>query len=866
MAQHRGRSVRLWLPLLPAAAAVLLLALVIWLVERTVGDELERRAEQRVEQASAVYADQVSRVLARRAAELSLIAAMPALGMDLVALRQQLDNLKRSSPAYVWVGITDMEGNVVAGSDGMLEGRNIAQRPVFLEGSRGLWFGSLHPPRALVEPLRERQLPVPDELADIAMPYRDPQGQPAGVLAAHLDAAFFEGLRAGVVGPPATQRGLQIELGGAGGERLLGERAPVTPEQWSALMAAAPGMPHIVDSTAGDTLLMVRTAVVPADSPLRTDWHVVAWQPLALALAPVRDVQRSILWAGGITALLLGLAGFWLSRRLARPYSEVLDAVAERLDAQRDTAPGAVLRVIAEQMRRLPARGGGSRSEQLLAQVLLDASRLQAVLDHLPAPVYLVDMGYRVLYWNRAAETMFGWGAAEVEGRHVDEIFQDKVPDGVRQALRREMALDNNPRSFEGHMLRRDGSDVWGEWRLSKLLGTDGEPVGVLAQVRDLTAERVGEQRLREQGEVLSAVINAASDAVIGVDMGGRITLFNPAASRIFGHSAERMVGQPLDALLPPGHREAHLGLMQRFAESSTTTRRMGFGRVKGVRADGTELELEASISQITVRGHKLLTAILRDVSERVRAEQALARYQVELSELTQRLLHQEQVTTRDLAQTLHDQLGQTLGAIRLSFDALGNLTRDQIPPKALERARIVGQQIDQAIAEVRQALVRLRPPLLESAGLVAALDNEIRQRAPEADPVRIELVSDARTSEQRWSEDVEYAAFMVAREAIANALEHAHCRQVRVRVQGDAERLRLDIGDDGIGLPDDALHGRPGHLGMVGMRERALAIGARLQARSRSEGGALITLTWATRSDSSFGALEASSESSTQH
>jgi signal transduction histidine kinase len=126
--------------------------------------------------------------------------------------------------------------------------------------------------------------------------------------------------------------------------------------------------------------------------------------------------------------------------------------------------------------------------------------------------------------------------------------------------------------------------------------------------------------------------------------------------------------------------------------------------------------------------------------------------------------------------------------------------------------------------------------------------------------------VSDARTSEQRWSEDVEYAAFMVAREAIANALEHAHCRQVRVRVQGDAERLRLDIGDDGIGLPDDALHGRPGHLGMVGMRERALAIGARLQARTRSEGGALITLTWATRPDSHFGALEAAGESSTQY
>jgi PAS domain S-box-containing protein len=428
------------------------------------------------------------------------------------------------------------------------------------------------------------------------------------------------------------------------------------------------------------------------------------------------------------------------------------------------------------------------------------------------------------------------------------------------------MALDNRPRSFEGHMLRRDGSEIWGQWQLTKLLGAQGEPVGVLAQVRDLTPERLGEQRLREQGEVLAAVINAASDAVISVDMGGRITLFNPAAARIFGRSAESMVGQPLDTLLPPAHRADHQGLMRRFAESSTTTRPMGFGRVKGLRADGAELELEASISQITVRGHKLLTAILRDVSERVRAEQALARYQVELSELTQRLLHQEQVTTRDLAQTLHDQLGQTLGAIRLSFDALGNMTREQIPPRALERARIVGQQIDQAIAEVRQALVKLRPPLLESAGLLAALDNEIRQRAPEAEPVRLELMHDERAAGQRWPEDVEYAAFMVAREAIANALEHARCRQVRVRVQGNAERLRLDIGDDGIGLPPDAAQGRPGHLGMVGMRERALAIGARLQARARTDGGTLITLTWVARPDSGFGALEETGQSSTRY
>jgi PAS domain S-box-containing protein len=864
MAQHRKRSVRLWLPLLPAAVAVSLLALVVWLVERIVGDELERRAQQRVEQTSAAYADQVSRVLARRAAELELIATMPALGMDIGAWRQQIDRLKNSSPAYVWIGATDTLGNVIVGSDGLLQGHNIGQRPVFLEGSRGLWFGSLHPPLALVEPLRSRQLPVPKELADIAQPYRNSEGERAGVFAAHLDAAFFESARQRALGAAETQRGLQIELADSSGERLLGERPPVSPAQWARLIAAPAGAGNVVDGTDGEPLLLVRTPVVPTDSNLRTDWQVVAWQPLSQVLAPVRELQRSIFWAAGAATLLLGGLGFWLSRRLARPYSEVLDAVAERLDPNLDAAPGAVLRVIAEQMRRLPARGVGSPGEQALAQVLHDASRLQAVLDSLPAPVYLVDMGYQVIYWNRAAEAMFGWSAAEAQGRHVDEIFHEKVPDSVRLDLRREMAKDNRPRSFVGHMVRRDGSEIWGEWHLTKLLGADGAPVGVLAQVRDLTAERQGEQRLREQGEVLAAVINAASDAVISVNVQGRISLFNPAAARIFGRSAESMLGQPLELLLPPEHRGDHLGLMRRFSDSNATTRPMGFGRVRGLRADGSAFELEASISQVTVRGEKLLTAILRDVSERVRAEQALARYQVELSELTQRLLHQEQVTTRDLAQTLHDQLGQTLGAIRLSYDVLGNMTREHVSPKALERAQIVGRQIDQAIAEVRQALVKLRPPLLEKAGLVAALDNELRQRRPEADPVGLELVCDGDAGEQRWPEDVEYAAFMVAREAVANALEHARCRQVRLRVQGNAERLRLDIGDDGIGLPDEVAFGRPGHLGMVGMRERALAIGARLQARARSDGGTLITLTWTARPDSDFSSLEPTGESST--
>lgn len=857
MAGDRKRSVQLWLPLLPAAVAWVLLALMVWSVERVVGDELERRAQQRVEQTAAIYADRLSRVLARHAAELDLLALTPRQQVSPAVWRLQMDRLRQQNRGYVWIGATDSEGLVLAASDGLLEGVSIAQRPVYLKGREGTWFGSLHPPVALREPLAALQRPVPAELADLAMPYRDAAGQTVGVLAAHLDASFYDALRLDVLGPADGRRGLQLELADQDGQRLLGERAALSSTQWLDLLGTPVGTPRVFEDESGEKLLLVRHMVDRATLPVTTDWQVVAWQPLGMTLAPVRELERYLLLWGGATALLVSLGGFWLSRRLARPFHQMLDVVAERLGPQADAAPGTVLRVIAEQMRRLPPQGGGSRSEQTLTQVLHDASRLQAVLQHLPAPMYLVDMDFRVLFWNDAAERMFGWSAAETEGRHVDEIFRDKDPDNsARHAIRPQMIAGQGPWTFETHLLRRDGADIWGEWRLTKVFGADGEPIGLLAQVRDLTAERLSEMRLREQGEVLGAIINAASDAVISVDMVGRITMFNPAAERIFGREAMAMVGQPLDTLLPPEHRGEHLALMQRFGKSQVTTRPMGFGRVKGLRADGAELELEASISHAVVRGHKLLTAILRDVTERVRAEQALARYQLELSELTHRLLNQEQATTRELAQTLHDQLGQTLGAIRLSFDSLVQMARDQLPPRAQERSDTVGRQIDQAIAEVRQALVRLRPPMLEDMGLTAALDNDIRQRAAEAQGVALQLQTVGDVVAQRWPDDVEYAAFMVAREAVANALLHAKASRIVVRLEGDDTHLRLDIVDDGVGLPEELAFGRPGHLGIVGMRERALAIGARLGARARSGRGTRITLIWTARPGSVFGEL----------
>ncbi len=220
---------------------------------------------------------------------------------------------------------------------------------------------------------------------------------------------------------------------------------------------------------------------------------------------------------------------------------------------------------------------------------------------------------------------------------------------------------------------------------------------------------------------------------------------------------------------------------------------------------------------------------------------EALRQYQRELSDLTRQLMAQEKETTSRLAQGLHDQLGQTLTAIRLDFVSEARLA----DPSQAQRHERVDRLIDQAIAEVRQVLVDLRPTLLEEHGLAAALDNELRSRSTVAEGVQLHLDAPDGLTTQRWHPDVEYAAFMIAREAIGNALRHARATAVKVALRGDAQHLQLDVSDDGGGLRPEDLEVRPGHLGMIGMRERSAAIGAQFSASAPEQGGTSVSLAW---------------------
>jgi PAS domain S-box-containing protein len=151
----------------------------------------------------------------------------------------------------------------------------------------------------------------------------------------------------------------------------------------------------------------------------------------------------------------------------------------------------------------------------------------------------------------------------------------------------------------------------------------------IYLQVADRNA---AQRRLQDVQARVGGIVESAMDAIVSVDEGQRVVQFNAAAERVFRLPRTAVLGQRLDMLIPKQFHEAHRGHIERFGRTATTSRGMGAQTVlHGVRADGEEFPIEASISQHAEGGRKLFTVILRDVTERVHAEQLLARSEARL-------------------------------------------------------------------------------------------------------------------------------------------------------------------------------------------------------------------------------------------
>ncbi|MDT7042822.1 PAS domain S-box protein [Candidatus Nitronereus thalassa] len=151
------------------------------------------------------------------------------------------------------------------------------------------------------------------------------------------------------------------------------------------------------------------------------------------------------------------------------------------------------------------------------------------------------------------------------------------------------------------------------------------QEIGELRAVESMHREtQEGFQAIEVQ---LAGIIHSAMDGIITVNDSQHVVLFNAAAEQMFGYSAKEAIGQPIDIFIPDRFRDAHRRHIEVYGETQGTNRRMGaLGSISGLRRNGEEFPIEASISQFKRGDHRFYTVILRDVTERTQVEESLAR------------------------------------------------------------------------------------------------------------------------------------------------------------------------------------------------------------------------------------------------
>ena len=243
---------------------------------------------------------------------------------------------------------------------------------------------------------------------------------------------------------------------------------------------------------------------------------------------------------------------------------------------------------------------------------------LNALIDGSPLAIITADPKGRIMTWNPAAERIFGWKVAEVVGRISPLVLEQDRKEFIDQV---KMTLEGKHLFNEEVVrLRKDGSQVNVAISTAPIFD-EGSPVAALAMFADITRRKEVEDAFQKNEEHFRSVVRTATDAIISVDVSGKITSWNRAAEEVFGYTAEEVTGADVTLLMPESFIEAHRAGLERMV-------RTGEGKIigktvemEGLRKDKEVFPAEISLATWSTGKQRQFTAIIRDISERNKLE-----------------------------------------------------------------------------------------------------------------------------------------------------------------------------------------------------------------------------------------------------
>jgi PAS domain S-box-containing protein len=446
------------------------------------------------------------------------------------------------------------------------------------------------------------------------------------------------------------------------------------------------------------------------------------------------------------------------------------------------------------------------------------------LLDALPAAIYTTDAAGRVTYYNAAAVQLAGrkpelgsdewcvtWRLYWPDGT---PLPHDKCPMAV--ALRTGRPV----RGVEAVAERPDGTLVPFIPYPTPLHDASGNIVGAVNMLVDLTDR----SRAEQVRQLLASIVECSDDAIVSKDLNGVISSWNPGAERLFGYTADEIMGKSVTHLFPPGLMNEEYAILERIRageriEHYETVRR---------RKDGSLVDISLTVSPLTNVAGKVtgVTKIARDISARKKAEH-------------ERLHALQDEERRRIANELHDSTAQHLVAIGLHLMKIREGAA--IGAETLDILDEIDGSLEEATKELRAFTYLLHPPDLQRDGLSATL-----RRYAEGFGRRTGLKISVRLCHglDQLQLALQQTLLRIVQEALTNVYRHACATRVSIHFRRGDQRLRLVIRDDGRGAEETSGHqgGKPfrAGVGIPGMIARMQQFGGNLQIHSGPNGTAV--------------------------
>lgn len=361
------------------------------------------------------------------------------------------------------------------------------------------------------------------------------------------------------------------------------------------------------------------------------------------------------------------------------------------------------------------------------------------------------------------------------------------------------------------------------------------DPIRLIGKVVRLLERKQGEEALRASEERYRQLFDNNPLPMWVFDPESLAFLdVNEVAVRQYGYSRAEFLRMTIEDIRPAEETPALRDAVRRRGPSFNKN-----GVWKHRKRDGTIIEAEVTSHTIFFEGKPAVIVLANDVTERGRAEDELERSNEQLRALSAHLQTVRDEESRRISREIHDELGSALTGLKMDLSWIGKRLSEQSRAAVDQKLCSAMGLIDETIRKVRDISTQLRPSVLDDLGLAAAIEWQTRE-FEERSEVQCRIVSlweDAELSPEKST-----AVFRIFQEILTNVTRHARASLVEVRLEERGRELALTVSDNGTGI-DESKTTEAASIGLLGMRERAMMFGGRVDVAAGEAGGTTVTV-----------------------